>query len=355
MDFSLRRLALLCITFMLSGTLSGCDATRYYLQSISGQLQIMLKQQPIEQLLTHNHLDELTRQQLQTVLDVREFSITVMQLPDNGSYRHYADLKRDYVVWNVFATPVYSLKPLQWCYLVIGCLSYRGYFNRDEAFQLQQQLKKANHDVYVGGVTAYSTLGWFADPVLNTMLKSDTVTLAGILFHELAHQQLYVKGDTTFNESYAEAVAAIALEKWLTRQPDLLTEAKQANHQKKAIIKLAMNYRNRLQQLYQSDHRPQEMALGKQKLYAGLKDDYRDLSRNWSSRDYDQWFAEDLNNAKLSTLITYTDYQDDMYQIYEATGRNLSAFYNIIRKLSECTTEERHRLLKKRDIAFECD
>ena len=355
MDFSLQRLTLLCITFILSGTLGGCDATRYYLQSISGQLQIMLKQQSIEQLLTHNHLDESTRQQLQTVLDVLEFSITVMQLPDNGSYRHYADLKRDYVVWNVFATPAYSLEPLQWCYLIIGCLSYRGYFNHDEAFQLQQQLKKANHDVYVGGVTAYSTLGWFADQVLNTMIKSDIFTLASILFHELAHQQIYVNGDTTFNESYAKAVAAIALEKWLTRQPYLLAEAKQATYQKKAIIKLIMDYRNRLQQLYQGDHGPQEMALDKQKLYASLKDDYRDLSRNWSSRDYDQWFTKDLNNAKLSTLITYTDYQDDIYQMYEATGRNLSLFYDIIRKLSKCMTEERHRLLKKRDTAFKCD
>ncbi len=334
--------------------LSGCTTISYYSQSVTGQLEIFSKQQPIAEILDQENLPDNTRQKLQTAIAIREFSINTLLLPDNDSYRHYADLGRRYVIWNVFATPEFSLEPLQWCFLIVGCLSYRGYFKYEDAYLLQQKLIQNNNDTYVGGVAAYSTLGWFDDPILSTMLNWDTIYLARVIFHELAHQQLYVSNDTMFNESYAETVARIGLERWLQDKPEVIDKYMTEQDRDEKVVALVIDYRDKLNQLYTSNHDKTLLRQGKQRLFTELKTDYQRLSQGWQNRKYDNWFIDDLNNAKLMTLVTYKEYVDDFYQIYLDLGKNLSQFYDTIQNMAACQAEQRRAILKKRDVEFYC-
>ncbi len=194
----LRNLFLLIIC----APLSAC----YYMQAASGQWEVMRKRVPIEEVIAAPETNPELSDKLSLLVEAREFSVNVLHLPDNKSYRSYADLKRDYVVWNVLAAAEFSLQAKLWCFPVVGCVSYRGYFSEQKALKKSQQLAADGFDVAVGGVAAYSTLGKFSDPILNTMMHWDDVELLALLFHELAHQVLYVRGDTAFNESFATAV-----------------------------------------------------------------------------------------------------------------------------------------------------
>ena len=209
----------------LSLTLSGC----YYMQAARGQMEINRKREPIAEVLSAESTPEQLASQLQVVLQARQFSIDELGLPDNDSYRSYADLERDYVVWNIVAVPEFSLQPKTWCYPVVGCVSYRGYFSRDKAADLAKRLRGDGFDVAFGGVAAYSTLGRFDDPILNTMTHWGDDDLVAVMFHELAHQVLYIKDDTEFNESFATAVEEIGMERWLaSRQQSDKLDAWQA-------------------------------------------------------------------------------------------------------------------------------
>ncbi|MBI5783517.1 MAG: aminopeptidase, partial [Gammaproteobacteria bacterium] len=199
---------------LLLAVVSGCASPGYYLHAVSGQIEILNKRRPVEEVLNDPATTPQTRQQLKLVRRLRDFASRELGLPDNDSYRSYTDLERPFVVWDVFAAPELSLEPKQWCFLVAGCVPYRGYFARDEAEQFAADLKQDGYDVYVGGVPAYSTLGWFNDPLLNTFIHRSEPELAGLLFHELAHQKIYVSGDTTFNESFATVVELEGVKRW---------------------------------------------------------------------------------------------------------------------------------------------
>ncbi len=239
----------------------------------------------------------------------RVFAHTRMALPDNGSYRDYVELERDYVVWNVFAAGALSLDPQQSCFVIVGCLSYRGYFSRQAAQAHADRLRAAGYDVYVGGVSAYSTLGWFDDPVLSTILAYDDLRLVEILFHELAHQQLYVKNDTTFNESFAVAIAGAGLEAWLAADGRSPTAALEAQRRETELMALLMDTRAALERLYASAVPSAEKHAGKARLFAELDTAYTSLKATWGGNDeYDRWMAEPWNNAKISSIATYNDY-----------------------------------------------
>ena len=199
------------IGLALALALSGC----YYTQAARGQIEVMRKREPIDDVISATDTSAELSTRLQLVQEARRFSVDALHLPDNDSYRTYADLQRDYVVWNVFAAPEFSLQPVSWCFPVAGCVNYRGYFAEDKAQEKAQQLKEDGFDVAVGGVAAYSTLGKFSDPILNTMMRWEDSDLIAVMFHELAHQVLYVKGDSGFNESFASAVEEVGLERWL--------------------------------------------------------------------------------------------------------------------------------------------
>ncbi len=344
------------VLFLFTVLISGCSTVHYYAQSIQGQFEIIQKRQNISHLLDNNDLSNSLRKKLETVLELREFSINQLGLPNNNSYLSYADLERNFVIWNIFATEEFSLYPIKWCYLIVGCLDYRGYFLESDAKQHATVLKEQGYDIYLGGVSAYSTLGWFDDPVLNTMLRWSDIQLATVMFHELAHQQLYIKNDTEFNESYAEAVATIGVIKWLEQSPDnnLLFEYMQSKSQEKQFIALIMKYKSLLSELYLSETSKELMRGQKEVIFKQMEDEYKMLSRHWRKDHYTHWFSTGLNNAKLAAIVTYRQYTSSFISIFNKLDRDLDRFYSLIISLSHCKQMKRKEILNAQEIKFEC-
>ncbi len=202
-----------CLVNLL--VLSGCSNFGYYSQAIIGHLSIQVNLVPVADIIADSDTPPELKNQLEKVVEMRAYASEHLFLPSNASYSSYTDLKRPYVLWNVVAAPEFSLEPRQWCFPFAGCVQYRGYYAKEDAQVFAAELNKDGDDIYVGGVAAYSTLGWFADPMLNTILFRDDVSLAGLIFHELAHQQLYVKNDSAFNEGFAKTVELEGVRRWL--------------------------------------------------------------------------------------------------------------------------------------------
>ena len=335
---------------------SGCSSITYYSQSIAGQTEIWMRQKPIDDLLAEPDLDPQLKNRLELVKAIRQFSITELGLPDNESYLKYADLQRRFVVWTIYATPRYSLTPQTWCYLVVGCLRYKGFFNEKTAMNEVVKLRKQGLDVYMGGVTAYSTLGWFSDPVLNTMFNWSDIELTKVIFHELAHQLLYIKNDTVFNESFAETVAIIGIRKWLEQQNNEELRIKFEKHRaiQQLFNKLVFKYKGKLQKLYQSDLTETVMEKEKSEIFMALQNEYDQEKINWQSITYDSWFENNLNNAKLASVLTYYEYVGDMLAIYEKSARQIDRFFVIMKQLSRCEQSNRIRLIKEQIINVSC-
>ena len=342
------KISFLIITITLTTILSSCGTLSYYGQSVSGQLQLLRVREDLETMLqSADTLPEL-KNQLQRVSEIRNFASDVLGLPDNNSYRSYADIGRKYIVWNVFATPALSLQPHQSCFVIVGCLSYRGYFKKADAVAYMHRLEAEGFDVYFGGVVAYSTLGWFDDPVLNGMLERNDTNLARLIFHELAHQQLYIKNDTEFNEAFADAVALIGLEYWLETHTtaeqkrdfeDQLTRENQ-------FIELILSYQQKLNQLYNSPVPDEQKHLQKTTLYKELQLSYEHLRLNWGGHsEYDKWFKHKLNNAKIAAISTYQNLVPEFLAVYHATGKNMQDFFSRIEQIGKCESDQRRQLL----------
>ncbi|HET9663597.1 MAG TPA: aminopeptidase, partial [Burkholderiales bacterium] len=234
---------------------SGCTNVGYYLQSVSGQLDIWRRERPIDELIADPGTPAPLKQKLSKVQQIRHFASAELGLPKGGSYTRYADLERQFVVWNVFATPEFSLRPLQWCFPIAGCVSYRGYFLHEDAERFAATLAAEGNDVFVGGVPAYSTLGWFADPVLNTFIHYPVYRIAQLIFHELSHREVYAPNDTVFNESFAVVVEEIGVARWLERHG---TGRERENFEREQaykldFIELVQRYHGRLSELYDTD------------------------------------------------------------------------------------------------------
>ena len=271
--------------------------------------------------------DELTRR-LELVQEARQFAIDELHLPDNDSYRSYADLERDYVVWNVFAAPEFSLEPQTWCFPIAGCVAYRGYFDQADARRKAAKLRDDGFDVAVGGVPAYSTLGRFDDPVLNTMMHWQDTDLVATIFHELAHQVLYIQDDTAFNESFATAVADIGLERWLlsrgeTGQFEAYLERRQLREQLVAIIRDA---RADLEMLYASGADEHVMRQDKERRLQRLAQDLN-AQLGESGLESPGWLGGQLNNARLASIGLYELDLARFRALYEDCERDLRCFY----------------------------
>lgn len=317
--------------------LGGC----YYVQAINGHTHLMSQRRPMSEVINDPAASDTLKERLRLVQEARAFSVAELGLPDNDSYRSYADLGRDYVVWNVFAAPEFSLKPKQWCYLVAGCVAYRGYFDKDDALGQARQLEQAGYDVAVGGVSAYSTLGKFADPVLNTMMRWSDTDLVATLFHELAHQRLYIKGDTQFNESFATAVSAIGMERWFASRehPEALDEYRLARELRRELLQLVDATKVELAALYASDLPVDEKRRRKQGYLDALSADAERLfaaaGRGTSP------LAPPLNNARLVSLGLYEGWVAGFRSLYdECTGR-MDCFYARARELAALPPVER--------------
>lgn len=314
--------------------LSGC----YLMQAASGQMAIVSKREPITAVLADAKTPQQLRTRLEYVSAARDFATRELGLPDNDSYRSYADIGRPYVVWNVFATDEFSVEPRRWCFPIAGCVVYRGYFDESSAQRYARGLRRRGADAAVGGVAAYSTLGHFKDPVLSTMMAWSDAQLAATLFHELAHQVLYVPGDSEFNEAFATVVEEAGLERWLVsrgRAAELAAWHDQRKHNSQ-FISLLLEARERLSALYRSDLPSGQMRDRKQYEFGKLKLAYAQLKSAWNGyAGYDRWFDRTLNNAHLVSAATYYGCVPSLKQLLDSVGGDLPRFYVAARDAAE--------------------
>ncbi|MGG5870421.1 aminopeptidase [Pseudomonas peli] len=326
--------------------LSGCSTLDYYSHLAGGQLQLLQAREPIAELLENPATDPELKQRLALAQQARDFASAQLNLPDNGSYRLYADIQRPFVVWNVFATPEFSLSPELHCFPIAGCVAYRGFYSQGRARGSAALLKQQGLDTYLGGVEAYSTLGWFDDPILNTMLRWSDERLVAVIFHELAHQQLYVADDTAFNESFASFVEREGLRQWRAKQ-GLQPSDPQGEQQREQFIALVLASRARLQQLYASDLPPAQMRSGKQAEIARLRAEYHALSaREWGGNGrYDDWINAPINNAKLLPFGLYDQWVPAFAALFERVDRDWPRFYQRVAALGNLAEVERHQAL----------
>jgi predicted aminopeptidase len=332
--------------------LSSCQSLSYYAQAVQGQVSVWRQRQSIPTLLQDAQLEPTRRRQLALVQQVREFAADALALPVKQQFSTYVDLQRDFVVWNVVAAEEFSITPRTWCYPIAGCVGYRGYFSEAAAQRYAGQLRAGGLDVYVGGVSAYSTLGWFDDPVLSSMLQRDDTQLVSVIIHELAHSLLYAPGDTDFNESFATTVEQEGLRRWLAQrvssseQATLLQQAEDVRQRQQQFVDLVQAASQALGDLYQQGGTEAALRQQKQARLAQLKRDYQQLRASWGDyTGYDRWFAGELNNAQLSTVRTYHRYVPALQALLVKSDNDLARFYLAAKQLAELPMEERQRLL----------
>jgi len=341
-----RRLLLLAA---LAPLLCGCATLRYYSQAVGGHLDLMRRASPIKEHLGRDAVPAAIKAKLQAVLRIREFASRELALPDNGSYRSYADLGRQYAVWNVFAAPEFSLEPVSACFVFVGCVSYRGYFGEADAQAEAAALRERDYDVHVGGVPAYSTLGWFDDPVLSTFIQYPVAELARLLFHELAHQLLYIKNDTRFNESFAATVEQAGVDRWLAQNGSERERAayERLQSMRREFVALVLRYRAALEQYYRQDLPVEEKRLGKARRFAGMEEEYRQLKVSWGGfAGYDRWFAGKPNNATLASVALYTELAPAFSALLLGVDGDLSRFYAAVKELAKLPKDERDARLR---------
>jgi predicted aminopeptidase len=324
--------------------LGGCTTLGYYAQAMRGQIDLLRRATPIEQELASDAVAPELKAKLRAVLRIRAFASRELALPDNGSFRSYADLGRPYVLWNVFAAPEFSIAPLSSCFPIAGCVSYRGYFGEADAQAAGAARRERGYDVFVGGVPAYSTLGWFDDPVLSTFIRYPEAELARLIFHELAHQLLYVRDDTRFNESFAVTVERAGVERWLAANGNERARAAYARLQaiRNGFVALLFKYQAILKAYYELDIPAEQKRIGKARRFADMEAEYRELKASWGGfAGYDRWFASKPNNATLASVALYTDLVPAFSALLAREGGELPRFYAAAKALAKLPKEER--------------
>jgi predicted aminopeptidase len=329
----------LLFALVVPGLLGGC----YLLESARGQLDLNARRVPIDRLVAAPDTAPALRDRLVLAARIRDFASRELALPDNDSYRSYADVGRPFVVWNVFAAPEFAVDPRRWCFPVAGCVAYRGYFSERRAQDYALGLEARGYDVAVTGVPAYSTLGHFADPVLNTMLRWDETELAALVFHELAHQLLYVKGDTPFDEAFATVVEREGVRRWLDAagRPDALAAYRAREARSRDVAGLVAASRARLKALYGRELPAAAMRAAKREEFARLRSEYA-ARRAVLGSGYDWLFDAGLNNARLLAVATYQDCVPALESRLAGAGRDLPHFYAEARALAKLERAARH-------------
>ena len=335
---------------LLGALLAGCESLAYYGQAAHGHLSLMAARQPVAGLLAEPAA--ASRQRLGVLLEIRDFASEALALPDNGSYRSVVPAPGEAVIWSVVATPRYSLEPRTWCFPVAGCTSYRGYFDRGAAEAYAARLAAEGLDVAVDPVPTYSTLGWFDDPMPDHALHWPDYELANLVFHELAHQRLYVEDDSAFNEAFATAVAETGVERWIVQRADpvLHEQWHMARARKAAFIELLLTTRAELITLYEQDLSEAEMLVGKARAFDLLRARYTALKASWEGAGgFDRWMARPLNNARLAAVATYRESLPGFKRLLQCAGGDLPAFYAAAERLAGLPKAERDAALRRGD------
>jgi predicted aminopeptidase len=329
------------LVMLASLLLSGC----YVLHTATGQLGVMSRREPIERVVSNPKTAPNVRTQLERVVAIRKFAVDRLGLPDNGSYLSYADIGRPFVVWNVFATPEFSVEPQRWCFPIAGCVAYRGYFKESMAVRFAEKLRGKGADVFVGGVAAYSTLGHFEDPVLNTMIGWTDVQLASIIFHELSHQLLYVTDDSAFNEAFASVVEDEGVRRWLAAEgrPQELDALKRRQRRYLEFATLLIDAREDLRTLYATRMPEERKREAKAEAFRQLAAQYESLRKAWGGAGaFDEWSRDGFNNAHLMSVATYQDCVPGLERLLQSQGNELAKFYEAGRALADMTKKQRH-------------
>lgn len=361
-----RRLRQCLAGLVLAGTVigvSGCHTVSYYAQAIKGQCQILAHEKRIDALLKDPGTPEGLKQRFQRLGELRAFAKSELKLPLDGDYRKYVDVHRPYVVWNVEAAPEFSMAPRSWWYPFVGRLDYRGYFSQRGATNYGAALSRRGYDVSIEPVQAYSTLGWFNDPVLNTFIFEPDAELAEILFHELGHQRVFASGDTDFNEAFATVVGEEGARRWLKAQGDQAAceRYQTALQRHRQFVTLVMKFRTRLEQLY-GDVRtadglvkankgpkgpPAELREQKQRVFLELRESYARLKQEWDGdTTCDGWFARELNNASLNSVAEYYDLVPGFEQLLAEQRGKLEEFYRAAERLAKMPNKARQQQLR---------
>jgi len=339
---------LIIFLVLVLGPMSGCSDLDYYLQAIDGQMEVLRESRDIHEIMDDPAVGSDLKSQLDQALHIRMFASSHLHLPDNGSYRSYADLGRPYIVWNVVATPEFSLQPLTWCFPIAGCVPYRGYFKKQAAEAFARELREADRDVLVYGVQAYSTLNWFDDPLLNTFNDLPESYLAGIIFHELAHQKIYLEGDSDFNEAFAKTVEMEGVQRWLEihGKYDQAKSYRARLLMEQEFLELARSYQSRLKTLYASGLPEARMREAKARLISGFQDRVRHFrdQRN-KGLGFAGWLDPALNNARFASLNTYYDLVPAFQHLLALYDGDLKQFYRQVAEIASRPDEERVRIL----------
>jgi predicted aminopeptidase len=343
--------ALLAVSATAVGCASWDDGPGYWLQSASGHLELISRAQPVSELLEDPATDARLRERLQQALEIRAFATRELGLPDNDSYTRYADLGRPFVVWNVVAAPPLSLKLKRWCFPVAGCVSYRGFYALADAERFAERMRAEGYEAHVGGVPAYSTLGWFADPLLNTFVRHSELEIARLVFHELAHQRLYLKGDSNFNESYATAVERAGVERWIayreasTGDTRLREAWQQRVERREDFLALLSRHRRALEQLFASPLSDAEKLEQRDAIFEAMRADYARLKQEWGGyAGYDGWFAQPLSTARLGAVATYNSLAPAFEALLAKQG-DFRQFHEAAAALARLPADERSRAL----------
>ena len=353
---SLRRLGFIPSAFVIPRLIAiaavglllcACGSLRYYAQAARGQGELIVHRRAVSRLLRDPATDPALAARLRQAQQARRFASQRLGLPDNRSYTGYVELHRPYVVWNVFATPRYSVQAVPQCFPVTGCVAYRGWFSLADARADAARMQAHDDDVWIGCVPAYSTLGWFADPILSSMLRWDDDELDGTIFHELAHQLIYVKGDTAFNESYASFVQNEGLREW-RKSRGLPPQDGRREAMDEGFTRLVLDLRGRLQTLYASGADAAAMEAGKQREIARFRRRYAQWqTREWpNDHRYDAWVAAPINNARLLPFGLYEQWQPAFAALFERAGRHWAAFHARVRVLA-------HEPKPQRDLSLQ--
>ncbi len=338
------------IPALLLPLLSGCASLRFYHQAAMGQWDLLQARQPLAEALEDPNLSAQTRRNISHTPKILAFAETHMEMETGEAYRTYADLKRPYVVWNLVAAPRYSLSAREWCFPIAGCTRYKGFFDESMAAAESQQLEEAGYDVYLYGVRAYSTLGWFEDPVLSTFSDIPAAAYTDLLLHELAHRQLYVPGDTVFNESWATVVAEAGVRDYSHRQQSPL-----AHSQRREDPVFFEELDSALAQLRALYARADGTGIGppgqsvdldaeKQAIFDGFRSRY--LTRSEPLAPFRRWISQPLNNARLVSVSNYYRWVPALRYQFEKLGNDYSAFYQWSETLAAMSAETRESTLE---------
>ena len=342
----MNRTRLLALTAsILMAAASGCSTAKFYSQAIHGQAEILRKARPAAVVMRDTKVSGEVRRKLALTQEVRRFAEEQLGLPADRQYDRYTDLGRRYVSWVVHAALEFSVEGKTWRYPFLGPLKYRGFFSKSAAEEEAANLRAKGYEVYVGGVKAYSTLGWFRDPVLNTFFQSSDAELAELLFHELTHVQLFLPGDTDFNEAFATANAEHGVRRWLESKGDrpALARYEASLAKDREIIRLLLQTREKLKRLYMSESRSvAQMRRGKAAILQEMREEYAQIRARWRGDSrYDRTFAKPWNNARLNTVATYYDLVPGFERLLEAKRGDLNAFYAAVEAMRTMTKTER--------------